>query len=94
MLIQTRHLVILAVSLRSGLDVHAVGRVDGRIFVEVIMRADEYGASVSHRHCVGDVLSMRDVEETRRYPGNQILDRQRSTKLVQILSNLDFDGTS
>lgn len=40
------------------------------------MRPDEDGASVSYSHRVGDVLGMWDVEETCRYPGNEILFEQ------------------
>ena len=73
LLSQAGHAVGVAALLRPGLDVHGVGRLAGRVHVKVVVRPQEDTAAVPHRHRVGDVLGVRDVEEARGDPGHQIL---------------------
>jgi len=67
------HAVGVAALLRPRLDVHAVGGVDGRVHVKIVVGPQNDPASVAHGDRVGDVLGVGNVEESRRHPGNQIL---------------------
>lgn len=71
------HPVVLAASFGGRFNVHRVGRVDGRVLVEVVVRPEQDSPSVADRHRVGNVLRMRNVKEASGHPGNQVLQKIR-----------------
>ena len=75
LLSQAGHPVGVAALLRPRLDVHGVGRLAGRVHVKVVVGPQDDAAAVAHRHRVGHVLRVGDVEEPGGDPGHQVLDQ-------------------
>lgn len=57
----------------SRLEVDAVRRLDGGVFIKEVVGPKEKAHPVAHCHGVGDVLRMRHVQEADRDPGHKIL---------------------
>lgn len=72
-LFQTRHFVVLTVTLRALIKIHSIRRVDGWIFIKIVVRSKDDATTIAHCNRVRDVFGMRNVQETSSHPGNQIL---------------------
>ena len=58
-------------------EVDGVSRIDGGVLVKEVVGSEEEAHTVRHRHCVGDVLCVWDVQETGCHPGHQVLGGRR-----------------
>lgn len=68
------HPVVFTAVLTARLKVHGVGGIHRWIFIKVVVRPQQDPASVAHGNRVGDILSVRDVEEASSHPGYQVLE--------------------
>lgn len=74
------HPVVLTAFFCALFHVHRVIRVDGRVFVKVVVRPQQDPAPVANCHRVGNVLRMGNVKKASGHPGNQVLQNIRQQK--------------
>lgn len=60
-------------SVLALLKVDAARGEDRWVLIKEVIRSEQEASSVSQSHCVGDVLSMGDVQEAGCNPGHQVL---------------------
>lgn len=70
---QACHPVLVTAVLTARAKVYPISRMDGWILIKVVVGPQQDPTPISHSYCIGDVLGMRDVEETSGHPGNQVL---------------------
>lgn len=70
---EASHPVVLTAVLAAWLKVHRIRRVDGWILIKVVVGPQQDPTPIAHRYGVGDILGMRDVEESGGHPGNKVL---------------------
>lgn len=63
-------------SILALLKVDAARGEDGGIFIKEVIGPEQEANSVPHSHCVGDILSVGDVQEAGRNPSHQVLQEE------------------
>lgn len=70
-------------SILALLKVDAARGEDGGVLIKEVIGSEQEANSVPQSHCVGDILSVRDVQEAGCNPSHQVLQEEEELETLE-----------